>query len=203
MIRFFDLVFSFLGCVLLSLLFIITAFLIMLDSRGPVFYLQERVGYEGRLFKLYKFRTMFSDSDRKGLLTIGMRDDRITKIGFYLRKYKIDELPQLINVFKGDMSLVGPRPEVKKYVNLYTIEQKKILTVKPGITDYASIYYLNENEILENCEEPERMYIEVIMPKKVQINLIFVNNPTIFEYFKIIFLTLYKILSLNLPLNKI
>lgn len=148
MIRFFDIIFSIIGLVILSPIFIVLYLLIRIESKGGGFYSQERIGKNGKPFKLYKFRSMRIGSDKKGLITIGEKDNRITKTGFILRKYKLDELPQLWNVFIGDMSLVGPRPEVKKYTDLYTEEQKQVLQVRPGITDWASIKYVDENKIL-------------------------------------------------------
>lgn len=148
MIRFFDIFFSALGLLVLSPVFLVIYLLIRLESKGPGFYIQERIGKDGKPFGLYKFRSMRIGSDNQGLITIGSHDSRITRIGYFIRKYKFDELPQLLNVLKGDMSLVGPRPEVRKYVEMYTEEQRKVLSVKPGITDYASIEYVNENEIL-------------------------------------------------------
>ena len=194
MIRFFDIIFSILGLILLSWLFLIVFILIKLDSRGPIFYMQERIGKDGVPFKLFKLRSMYVNSDKKGLqITVGKRDPRITKIGYYIRKYKIDELVQLINVLKGEMSLVGPRPEVKKYVDLYTLEQRIVLRVKPGITDYASIKYRNENEILEKQADPERYYIEVVMPEKIKLNMYYLfSNTKVINYFKIISNTLFK-----------
>ena len=165
---------------------------IKLESKGGIFYLQKRVGLNGREFDLIKFRSMYENSDKKGLLTIG-NDNRITKVGKFIRKYKLDELPQLINVLKGEMSIVGPRPEVKKYVELYTNEQKKVLTVKPGITEYASIEYRNENELLAKSQYPEKTYIEEIMPKKLQLNLQYIERKGIITDLKIILLTLEKI----------
>ena len=144
---------------------------IKIDSEGPVFYRQVRVGKGNRDFRLFKFRSMRVGSDRKGLITVGGRDPRVTRSGYYIRKYKLDELPQLINVFTGDMSLVGPRPEVRKYVDLYTPEQMHVLDVRPGITDPASIRYRNENELLAQVEDPDRYYVEVIMQDKLQLNL--------------------------------
>lgn len=144
-------------------------------------------------FRLYKFRTMRRGSDRGRLITVGGKDTRITKAGYYIRKYKLDELPQLWNVFIGEMSLVGPRPEVEKYVRLYTPSQRVVLSVSPGITDYASIEFSNENELLGKSDNPERLYVEEIMPKKIQYNLRYINNRTLKEYFKIIFLTVAKI----------
>jgi len=193
-IRFFDILFSILGLIFLSWLFLIVFILIKLDSRGPIFYMQERIGKDGVPFKLFKLRSMYVNSDKKGLqITVGKRDPRITKIGYYIRKYKIDELVQLINVLKGEMSLVGPRPEVKKYVDLYTLEQRIVLRVKPGITDYASIKYRNENEILEKQADPERYYIEVVMPEKIKLNMYYLfSNTKVINYFKIISNTLFK-----------
>ncbi|MEG1573289.1 MAG: sugar transferase, partial [Bacteroidales bacterium] len=154
-----------------------------------------RVGRHNRDFCLYKFRSMSVGSDQKGLLTVGAKDTRITSIGYFLRKYKLDELPQLFNVLKGDMSLVGPRPEVRKYVNLYTPQQKQVLSVRPGITDYASIEYADENTLLGSSPDPDKTYIEQILPDKIRYNLKFIQNRSLKEYFKIIFLTLRKIVS--------
>lgn len=166
-----------------------------MDSKGGVFYKQIRVGKEKKDFKLLKFRTMKPASDTKGLLTVGNRDNRITKIGYYLRKYKIDEFPQLINVLVGEMSLVGPRPEVRKYTNLYTQSQQKVLSVKPGITDYASIKYIDENRLLGESKNPEKTYIEEIMPKKLELNLKYIDEISIKTDLKIIFKTIGKIIS--------
>jgi lipopolysaccharide/colanic/teichoic acid biosynthesis glycosyltransferase len=195
MIRFFDLLFSLLGLVLLSPLLIIVYVFIIFESIGSGFYTQQRVGLNGIDFKLFKFRSMAVGSDKKGLITIGGNDARITKTGLFIRKFKIDELPQLFNVLIGDMSLVGPRPEVRKYVELYTKEQRKVLNVKPGITDYASIEYANENEILAKADDPDKMYIDEIMPAKIELNIKYIENKSLKEYFKIIFLTFYKIVS--------
>ena len=193
MIRFFDFILSLVGLVVLAPIFIVLAIWIKIDSKGPVFYKQVRVGQNGIDFGLFKFRSMVVDADKKGLITVGGRDPRITRSGYFIRKYKLDELPQLINVLVGDMSLVGPRPEVRKYVNLYTDEQQKVLSVKPGITDYASIEYMDENEILGKSSDPEKTYIEDIMPEKIKYNMKYINNKNLFEYFKIIFLTVLKI----------
>ena len=193
MIRFFDFILSLVGLVVLAPIFIVLAIWIKIDSKGPVFYKQVRVGQNGINFGLFKFRSMVVDADKKGLITVGGRDPRITRSGYFIRKYKLDELPQLINVLVGDMSLVGPRPEVRKYVNLYTDEQQKVLSVKPGITDYASIEYMDENEILGKSSDPEKTYIEDIMPEKIKYNMKYINNKNLFEYFKIIFLTVLKI----------
>lgn len=193
MIRFFDFILSLVGLVVLAPIFIVLAIWIKIDSKGPVFYKQVRVGRNGIDFGLFKFRSMVVDADKKGLITVGGRDPRITRSGYFIRKYKLDELPQLINVLLGDMSLVGPRPEVRKYVELYTDEQQKVLSVKPGITDYASIEYMDENEILGKSSDPEKTYIEEIMPEKIKYNMKYIQNKNVSEYFKIIFLTLLKI----------
>jgi lipopolysaccharide/colanic/teichoic acid biosynthesis glycosyltransferase len=190
MIRFFDILFSLLGIIILFPLFIIIYLLIIIESKGIGLYMQNRVGKDGVDFILYKFRSMHVGADKKGLLTIGGRDPRLTKVGTMLRGLKLDELPQLFNVLKGDMSLVGPRPEVRKYINLYTDEQLKVLQIRPGLTDYASIEYIDENEILSNASDPEKTYIEEIMPHKIQLNMRYINNQGIKEYFSIIFLTL-------------
>jgi lipopolysaccharide/colanic/teichoic acid biosynthesis glycosyltransferase len=193
--RIFDLVFSFVWLIILSPVFILIAIIIKSGSKGPVFYKQVRVGLNNKDFNIYKFRTMYTGSDKKGLLTVGGNDNRITKAGLTLRKYKLDEIPQLINVFNGTMSFVGPRPEVRKYVNLYSNEQKKILTVKPGITDPASIAYSNENELLLHAADPEKEYIEHIMPEKLRLNLDYINNNNLFYDLKMIFQTIRKIIS--------
>ena len=193
--RIFDLLFSFLGLVILSPFLLVIAILIVIDSKGDIFYLQQRVGKDNKDFNIFKFRTMRPNSDKQGLLTVGAKDSRITKIGVFLRKYKIDELPQLINVLIGNMSFVGPRPEVRKYVDLYNSEQKKVLTVKPGITDYASIKYSNENELLAKSENPEKTYIEEIMPAKLELNLKYIKEASLLTDIKIIFKTFAKIVS--------
>jgi len=195
MIRFFDLLFSFLGLlVFLPFLPVISLF-ILLDSGGSIFYRQTRVGRNGKDFRLFKFRTMVPGADRKGFLTVGMRDGRITKVGYFLRNTKIDELPQLINVLKGDMSMVGPRPEIRKYVELYSREQWKVLTVRPGLTDYASVEFINENEILGRSSDPEETYIREVMPAKIVLNMRFIQQPTLRNYFVILGKTLQKILT--------
>lgn len=195
MIRFFDVVFSFIGIALLSPLFVVLYIAICLESKGGGIYSQTRVGKGGRDFKLFKFRSMRTGSDKKGLITVGGRDPRVTRTGFFIRKYKLDELPQLFNVLIGDMSIVGPRPEVRKYVDLYTDEQRKVLSVRPGVTDYASIEYVDENVILGQAEDPEKAYIETILPDKIRYNMKYINHQCPQEYFKIIFLTLYHIIK--------
>ncbi len=194
MIRFFDIVFSGLGLIILSPLFLILYILIRMESKGGGFYAQERIGKEGKPFKLYKFRSMRKDADKGSLITIGGKDPRITRTGYFIRKYKLDELPQLWNVFVGDMSLVGPRPEVEKYTRLYTEEQRKVLSVKPGITDWASIEYVDENEIIGKAEDPDKAYIEQIMPDKIRYNMKYIENKSVKEYFKIIFTTFWSII---------
>ena len=195
LIRLLDIVLSLLGLLFLLPIFLILAVWIKFDSQGSIFFRQIRIGKDGRDFRIYKFRTMIVNAEKMGIITIGERDPRITNSGYFLRKYKLDELPQLINVFKGEMSFVGPRPEVRKYVEMYNQEQLKILTVKPGITDYASIEYINEDEILGKSLDPERTYIEEIMPQKIKYNMKYINNKTVIEYFKIIFLTIIKIIK--------
>lgn len=190
-----DILFSLIGLICLFPFFIFISFFIFITSKGGVFFVQLRVGKNNKDFKLYKFRTMFLNSDNKGLLTVGNNDKRITKLGYYLRKYKIDELPQLINVLNGTMSIVGPRPEVRKYVNLYNSEQKSILDVKPGITDLASIMYYNENEILANSVNPEQTYINEIMPIKLELNKQYINEMSLFTDLKIIFKTFIKLIN--------
>ena len=195
LIRLLDIVLSLLGLLFLLPIFLILAVWIKFDSQGSIFFRQIRVGKDGKGFRIYKFRTMIVNAEKMGIITIGERDPRITNSGYFLRKYKLDELPQLINVLKGEMSFVGPRPEVRKYVEMYNQEQLKILTVKPGITDYASIEYINEDEILGKSFNPEKTYIEEIMPQKIKYNMKYINNKTVIEYFKIIFLTIIKIIK--------
>ena len=191
--RLFDIVLSIFGILFLIPILLVISILIVLDSRGDVFFIQKRVGKNNIDFSLYKFRTMSAGSEKKGLLTVGAKDNRITKIGYYLRKYKLDELPQLFNVLFGDMSLVGPRPEVRKYVDLYTDNQKEILKVRPGITDYASIEYFNENEVLAKSSNPEQTYIDEIMPHKVELNRKYISEIGVFTDCKIIMRTISKI----------
>ncbi len=181
------------GLIILFPLFVIVSLVIALNSRGGVFYLQTRVGKGNTDFKLFKFRTMYIDSEKKGLLTVGTKDSRITTPGYYLRKFKIDELPQLLNVFLGTMSLVGPRPEVRTYVSLYTKEQLEVLNVKPGITDYASLEYFNENELLAKSTNPEATYINEVMPAKLLLNRKYISQIGILTDFTIILKTIRRI----------
>ncbi len=193
--RIFDIVASGCGLLVLSPVFLILAIWIKLDSKGPVFYRQVRVGRNNKDFKLFKFRSMRVGADKKGLITIGGHDPRVTRSGYYIRKYKLDEFPQLINVFIGDMSLVGPRPEVRKYVDMYTPEQMHVLDVRPGITSLASIRYRNENDILAASEDPDRCYIEKVMPDKLAIDLEYVANHSFFYDIRLIFMTFWEILT--------
>lgn len=193
--RLFDIIASGLGLIALSPLFAVLAIWIKIDSKGPVFYRQIRVGKDNKDFRLFKFRSMRPNSDKLGLITVGGHDPRVTRSGYYIRKYKLDEFPQLINVFKGDMSLVGPRPEVRKYVNLYTHEQIKVLNVKPGITSLASIRYRNENELLATAEDPDKCYIERIMPDKLSIDLEYVSKATVWTDIKLIISTFKEIIT--------
>ena len=193
--RLFDIVASGLGLVVLSPVFAVLAIWIKADSKGPVFYRQTRVGRDNKDFRLFKFRSMRPDSDKLGLITVGGHDPRVTRSGYYIRKYKLDEFPQLINVFKGDMSLVGPRPEVRKYVDMYTTEQMRVLSVRPGITSLASIRYRNENDILATAEDPDRCYIEKVMPDKLNIDLEYVDRATLWNDIKLIFSTFKEIVT--------
>ncbi|BEO99747.1 sugar transferase [Fusobacterium polymorphum] len=192
--RIFDIILSLLGLIILLPFMLIIAILIKLDSKGPIFFKQVRVTKNGREFEIFKYRTMRVGSDKYSQITVG-KDNRITKIGAFLRKYKLDEIPQLINVLLGDMSLVGPRPEVPKYVVLYTDEQKEILKVRAGITDYASIEFSDENDLLASEEDPEKAYIEKVMPKKIELNKKYITEISILTDIKIILLTIKKILK--------
>ena len=193
--RLFDILASGLGLVCLSPLFAAVAVWIKFDSRGPVFYRQVRVGRGNKDFRIFKFRSMRPDSDKLGLITVGGRDPRVTRSGYYIRKYKLDELPQLINVFIGDMSLVGPRPEVRKYVDMYSPDQLHVLDVRPGITSLASLRYRNENEILAKAEDPDKCYIEKVMPDKLAIDLEYVRKATLWNDIKLIFSTFREIIT--------
>ena len=193
--RLFDFIAAGLGLLTLLPLLILLALAVKLGSKGPVFYIQQRVGKNKVDFGLFKFRTMYTGSDKKGLITVGAKDNRITSTGYFLRKYKLDELPQLLNVFLGDMSLVGPRPEVRKYVEMYNPEQQKVLLVRPGLTDYASLNYFDENEILGKANDPDKTYIEEIMPAKLALSLKYIQEQSIWIDLKIIFKTILKIIS--------
>ena len=193
--RVFDIFFSFIGILFFLPVYVIIAILIKLDSKGDVFYRQERIGKNGFPFNVFKFRTMIPEAFSKGTLTVGSRDPRVTRVGYYLRKYKLDELPQLFNVILGDMSFVGPRPEIKKYTDLYTKEQRKILSIKPGITDYASIKFRNENDILASSDNPEKLYVEKIMSQKIELNMIYINDNHVFKDVQIILQTFYTIIN--------
>jgi len=193
--RLLDIFFSFIGLLILFPFLLIISLIVMTTSKGGVFYLQTRVGLYNTDFKLFKFRTMRTGADKKGLITVGGRDPRITKAGYYLRKYKLDELPQLLNVLFGTMSIVGPRPEVRKYVDLYNEEQKKVLNVKPGITDYASLEYFSENELLGSSSDPEKTYIEQIMPAKLELSKKYMAEAGLITDLKLILRTFVKIAS--------
>ena len=193
--RLFDLFASGCGLIVFSPLFLVVSILIKIDSRGPVFYRQVRVGFHNRDFRIFKFRTMRVGIDKGSLVTIGGRDPRVTRVGYYLRKFKVDELPQLINVFIGDMSLVGPRPEVRHYVDYWTPEQLHVLDVRPGITDPASIKFRNENELMEKAENPEEYYINVIMQEKIRLYLEYVANHSFWRDLGIIFKTFWVVIK--------
>ena len=194
--RIFDIICSLAGIIVLIPVYAIISILLKMDSKGPFLYKQIRVGKNNIDFKLFKIRTMHVDADKKGLLiTVGGRDPRITRIGYYLRKYKLDELPQLFNVLNGDMSLVGPRPEVRHYVNYYNDDQMEVLSVQPGITDYASIEYRNENELLSKTNDPESTYINEIMPAKLELNLKYIKNKGFITDIGLIFKTFWAIVS--------
>lgn len=192
--RTFDVVFSILGLLLLFPIFILIGLLIKLDSRGPILFTQKRVGKGNKEFYIYKFRTMRALSDKKGLLTLGNHDTRITKIGYFLRRYKIDEFPQLINIIKGDMSFVGPRPELRYYVNFYTENDLEIFKVRPGITGLASLKYRNEVELLKAAKDPEKFFIETIIPDKLKFNKEYIKKQSFFFDLKLIGLTIIKVI---------
>ncbi|MDU7215301.1 sugar transferase [Clostridium sp.] len=193
--RLLDIVASGIGIIILSPILIIISIIIKITSRGPIFFKQVRVGKNEKKFKILKFRTMIVDAEKVGKqITVG-NDPRITRIGYFLRKYKLDELPQLINVFIGNMSLVGPRPEVPRYVELYSNEQRKVFNVKPGITDLASIRYRDENDILGKVDNPDRYYIDVIMQDKLNLNLEYIDKGNVFFDIFIIIKTIVKCLK--------
>ena len=193
--RLFDVISSLVVLCLGLPFFTLIAIAIAIDSRGGVFFKQQRIGRYKRVFIMYKFRTMKIDAEKSSQLTIGGKDNRITRIGYFLRKYKIDEFPQLINVIKGEMSIVGPRPEVAKYVDLYSQQQLNVLKVKPGLTDYASLTYFEEDELLGKANNPEKTYIEKIMPDKLALNIKYINDKNPFKDLIIILKTLLKIIN--------
>lgn len=194
--RIFDFAFSFIALIILSPVFVVLTLIIVLTSKGSAFYKQIRVGQNNKDFGVLKFRSMFINSDKMGLLTVGNEDKRITKVGTFIRKYKLDELPQLFNVLLGNMSLVGPRPEVRKFVDLYNSDQLKVLDLKPGITDMASIKYRDENAILEEYTNPEDAYVKIVMPDKIRINLeSYADSQSVIGSMKIIFLTIKAIFN--------
>ncbi|MFD2725981.1 sugar transferase [Hyunsoonleella rubra] len=193
--RGFDFIFAFIGLVLLFPILILIALLIKLDSPGPVLFVQGRVGKGNKDFKIYKFRTMRTQSDKKGLLTIGNNDSRVTKVGYFLRRYKIDEFPQLLNIIKGDMSFVGPRPELRHYVNYYKDEDLEIFKVRPGITGLASLKYRNEVELLKKAENPEAYFINTIIPDKLKYNKLYIKNRNFFFDLKLILLTIIRVIT--------
>jgi lipopolysaccharide/colanic/teichoic acid biosynthesis glycosyltransferase len=195
--RLFDIITSITGLLALSPLLLVAAAWIRLDSPGPVIYLQERVGKGGTLFRLLKFRTMRVGAERERAITVGKRDPRITRSGYWLRRFKLDELPQLVNVVRGEMSLVGPRPELKVFVDRYTPEQLRVLSVSPGITDRASIRFRNENGLLEGKPDPIRYYQEVILPEKLRMNLEYVANRSFFGDIGIVMSTLLSVFQKN------
>ena len=192
--RLFDIFMSLAFIIILLPVFIIISIWIMIDSRGGVFYLQSRVGKNNRDFRMYKFRSMRPESDTLGLLTIGDHDPRVTRAGKFLRKTKLDELPQMLNILKGNMSFVGPRPEVRKYVELYSAEQMKVLSVRPGLTDYASLEYIDEDSILGQSDDPDRVYITVIMPAKLELNLKYIRERSFTTDLTIMMKTFLKII---------
>ena len=193
--RLFDFFSSLTALIFLLPFFFIVALLIAIEGGFPVFFTQTRIGKNKIPFQLLKFRTMVKDADKLGKITIGRRDPRVTNVGHFLRSYKLDELPQILNILKGEMSVVGPRPEVEEYVNLYTEEQNKVFLAKPGLTDYASLKYINESEVLAKSSNPNKTYIEEIMPAKLQLNLKYIEEQGLLTDLKIIFKTISKIVS--------
>jgi lipopolysaccharide/colanic/teichoic acid biosynthesis glycosyltransferase len=191
--RLLDIFISFFGLIFLSPVIIATALAVKLEDRGPVLYRASRVGIFGVSFTMYKFRTMVVDAENVGPASASSDDRRITKTGKFLRKFKIDEIPQLLNVLLGNMSIVGPRPEIRRFTDTFTEEEKTILKVKPGITDWASIWNSNEGQILEGAEDTDSVYIELIRPEKIRLQLQYVKNHNFFIDLKIIFLTMRKI----------
>ena len=193
--RLLDIIVASIALLILFPFMLIIFFCIVLESKGGLFYKQERVGKNKKLFNLYKFRSMKKNADKEGLLTVGGKDPRVTRVGYFLRKSKLDELPQLINIIKGDMSIVGPRPEVPKYVALYDENQQRVLSVRPGLSDFASIKYIDENKLLEKAENPEEFYIQKIMPDKLHLNLEYIDNKSFAKDFRIILQTLIRLFN--------
>ena len=193
--RCFDMVFSLIGLMLLTPLLLLISFIIIIDSKGPVFFIQGRVGKNNKDFNIYKFRTMRIQSESKGLLTLGNHDSRITQVGYFLRRYKIDEFPQLLNILKGDMSFVGPRPELRYYVNFYSEDDLRIFEVRPGITGLASLKYRNEVELLKAAENPEEFFIKTIIPDKLKYNKAYIKRRNFFFDLKLIFITIVKVVT--------
>lgn len=193
MIRFFDVFFSLCGLFILLPLFVIVYLAIKLESSGSAIFRQDRVGKDGRIFSILKFRSMREERKEDRPLITVTGDPRITKVGRVIRKTKVDELPQLWNVLRGDMSLVGPRPEVPKYVALYTNEQREVLSVQPGVTDLASLTYVNEETILSQVDDPENYYQKVVMPEKIRLNMIYIRKRTLRNYFSTLLGTVQKV----------
>lgn len=191
--RLFDIIFALFVLICFLPLGIVISLWIVSESRGGIFFTQNRVGQHGVSFRLLKFRSMYIYAESQGRITVGARDARITKVGYYLRKYKLDEFPQFINVLKGEMSIVGPRPEVQEYVDLYTESQRKILQVKPGITDLASLAYFHENELLAKSDNPQQTYVQEVMPEKIRLNEAYLANPSLRQDLVIIVKTFAKI----------
>lgn len=191
--RSFDIVVALLGLCIFSPLLLLLSIWIKTDSRGPVFYRGERVGKDGITFKIFKFRSMILNADKTGVSSTSLLDDRITSSGHFIRKWKIDEISQLINVLKGDMSLVGPRPEVKEFVELYSVEERKLLTLRPGITDWASIWNSDEGGVLEGAVDADGVYLEVIRPIKISLQQMYMETRTFWQDIRIIYYTIIKI----------
>lgn len=200
--RCFDIFLSLFGLIVFSPIFLVLSLIIVCDSKGGIFFKGERVGLNGKTFIIYKFRSMLKDCEDKGAWIVSDEDMRITRVGHFLRKTKIDELPQLINVLRGDMSFVGPRPEVKYFVDMYTEEQKKILSLKPGITDWASMTNFDQYKLLTNMKDPDRAYIKHIQPLKLKLQLYYFDNRSLFTYIKIILWTIFKVITRSQKLPK-
>ncbi len=193
--RSFDFMSSIIGLLFLFPFLLLISISIKLDSKGPILFIQNRVGKKNKDFNIFKFRTMHVKSEAKGLLTLGNRDSRVTRIGYFLRRYKIDEFPQLLNILKGDMSFVGPRPELRYYVNFYNEDDLKIFSVRPGITGLASLEYRNEVELLKASKDPEKFYISTIIPDKLRYNKMYIKNRNFFFDLKLIFITIIKVVT--------